>query len=170
MEDYIETGKIINTHGVRGDIKAQVWCDDISFFSDFDCLYILRGNDYIKYRKTKCSKYKGDVLLHLEGIESIEAANELKNATLYVERGMIKLPPDRVLCADIIGLDAVDSETGRVYGTISDVSDGVASQYYEIKTPDGKITLMPAVKEFISRAVPGEAVYITPPGGLFDEV
>ncbi len=170
MADYLETGKIVNTHGVRGDMTAQAWCDDISVFSDFDCLYILRGNNYIKYRITKCSKYKGDVLLHLEGIENREEAQEMKNSTLYVERSMIKLPDDRVLCADIIGLNAVDAETGRVYGTIADVSDGVASQYYEIKTPDGKISLMPAIKEFIARAVPGEAVYVMPPEGLFDEI
>lgn len=170
MKDYLETGKIVNTHGVRGDMTAQAWCDDVSAFCDFDCLFILRGNNYIKYRITKCSKYKENVLLHLDGIETREEAQALKNSTLYVERSMIKLPDDRVLCADIIGLDAIDAETGRVYGRIADVSDGVASQYYEIKTPDGKLCLMPAIKEFIARAVPGEAVYITPPEGLFNEI
>lgn len=170
MADYLETGKIVNTHGVRGDMRVQAWCDNISDFCAFDCVFIRRGDNYIKYRITKSSHYKNGALIHLAGVESCEAAGELKNATLYVERGMIKLPDDRVLCADIISLNAIDADSGRVYGVITDVSEGVASQYYEIKTRDGKTVLMPAIKEFISRAVPGDAVYITPPEGLFDEI
>ncbi len=168
--DYIETGKIVNTHGVRGDMRVQVWSDDISAFSSFDRLFLLSDGKYVGRRVTKCAKYKDSALIHLDGIEDCESAAALKESVIYVSRDMISLPEGRVLCADIKGLKVIDAQSGRIYGTLDDISDGVASQYYEIKTADGRVVLMPAVKEFIYRAVPGEAVYIIPPEGLFDEI
>lgn len=168
--DYIETGKIVNTHGVRGDMRVQVWSDGFSVFSSFDRLFIFSGGEYLGRRVTKCAKYKDGALIHLEGIDDCETAAALKESIVYVSRDMISLPEGRVLCADIKGLNVIDAKNGRVYGTLDDISEGVSSQYYEIKTADGQTVLMPAVKEFINRAVPGDAVYITPPEGLFDEI
>lgn len=39
-QQYIEAGKIVNTHGVRGEVKIQVWLDSPEFMRRFKTLYI----------------------------------------------------------------------------------------------------------------------------------
>ena len=39
-QQYIEAGKIVNTHGVRGEVKIQVWLDSPEFMRRFKTIYI----------------------------------------------------------------------------------------------------------------------------------
>ena len=65
------------------------------------------------------------VLMGLEGVDTREAAQALKNTVLYLKREDIPVPKGAMLIADMIGLPVVDFDTGKVYGEISDVKDGV---------------------------------------------
>ena len=34
-KEYIEAGKIVTTHGIKGEVKVQPWCDSPDFLLDF---------------------------------------------------------------------------------------------------------------------------------------
>ena len=110
---------------------------------------------------------KGFVLLHLEGIDTIEAAIALKETPIYALREDIPLKKGSYFLADIIGLPVIDADTGRLYGHLAEVNPMPASDMYTIKTPDGQEVLFPAVKEFLVKVDTEKGIYIRPIKGFF---
>ena len=104
----------------------------------------------------------------LSGISSREDAQAYKNRVLYAKREDIPVPEGRVLIADMIGLDVIDADSGRVYGKLADVTDGVRSQIYTVKTEKGEV-LFPAVKEFLEEIDTERGVFIHTIPGFFDD-
>ena len=162
MKEFLEVGRIVNTHGIKGDVKVELWCDSYPVFRALKEVF----TDGKAYKITKNSPYKDAALIHLEGIDDCDKAELLKGKVLLARRSELNLPEDRVFIADIIGLPVRDEASGREYGILRDVSDGAASQLYEIEK-DGKTYYMPAIKEFIGH-IEEDAIYITPPEGLFE--
>ena len=82
-KQYLEIGKIVNTHGIRGDIKVQPWCDSPDFLAEFDTLY---RKDQSPIVITSAKVHKGCVLMHVEGVDTVEQAQALRGMTLYRPR------------------------------------------------------------------------------------
>ena len=168
MKKYLEAGKVRNTHGVKGAMKVEHWCDTAQIFASLPEVYTAYGDIY-KAHKVVAASIAGDgtVILRLEDINTFEDAARLKNAVLYADREQLPDEPDRVYIADIIGLSVFDAETGERYGTLTDVTSTGAQELYVIATPNGE-RLVPAVKEFIDRVELEKGVYIKPIPGLLD--
>jgi len=167
-KEYLECGKILSAHGVRGVVKAEPWCDSPSVMVNLKEVYFLKGASYEKREVLGASGAGQQVLLTLSGVDSREAAQALKNTVLYAKREDIPVPDGRVLIADMIGLDVIDADTGRVYGTLTDVTDGVRHQIYTVKTPSGEV-LFPAVDEFLREIDTEKGVFIHVIPGFFDD-
>lgn len=168
-ERYLEAGKIVNTHGVKGDVKIESWCDEPEVFGELSALYLRQGGEYRAYRLTRASTVKGMALCHLEGIDTLDDAVALRNRVVFADREEIPLPEGAVFMVDLIGLPVVDIDDGKVYGTIAEVQQGLASDLYEIKTETGTV-LFPAVPEFVKEIDLDKGVFIRPIGGFFDAV
>ncbi len=166
MEKYLEAGKIVNTHGVKGDLKVECRCDDQEVFAFLSTLYLKKGGEYTPYRCTKNQPYKNMMLVHLESVDTMEDALLLKNRSLYADREDFDLPEGSYFIADLIGTPVYDLHTGECYGKLTDVVNHGASDIYEITRPDGTKALVPVVDEFVSRVSPGEGIYLTPIEGL----
>jgi len=142
-KELIEAGKIINTHGIRGEVRLQPWADSPDFLTGFERFYI--DGEPVKVISLKV--HKGGAIAALEGIDDIKAAISMKNKVISVKREDIKLEEGRHFIADLIGLRAVDAETGQELGTVADVLSLPASNVYVIKGE--REILVPAVPEFI---------------------
>jgi len=108
------------------------------------------------------------VLMGLDVLTDREAAQAMKGTVIYLAREDIPLKRGAVLLADIIGLPAIDVDTGHVYGTVADIRDAVTSRLYVISVEGGKEVLIPDVKEFIKEIKTEEGVFIRPIPGFFD--
>ena len=106
--DFIEVGQIVNTHGVRGEVKVQPWCDEAEQFLDFKTLYL----DGAAVKPKSVRIHKGSVLLTLPGVEDMDSALHLKTKVLSVRREDLALPEGRYLNAELMGLSVIDAETG----------------------------------------------------------
>lgn len=168
MQKYLEAGKIVNTHGVRGDLKLESYCDSPEALTKIKTLYIKNGEVYKEIKCKKSQVFKGMVLLHIDGCDTYEDAVIYKNLTVYADRNDVFCEKGKYFVADLIGLLVVDNETGECYGNVSDVVNYGAGDLYEIKKPDGKTVLVPAIEQFIPRIDLEKAVYITPIGGLLE--
>ena len=143
--ELIETGKIVNTHGVRGELKVVPWNDDPTVFSDFTTVTI----DNIPYT-VRSVRFQGqNVLLKLEGINDMTAAEGLKNKIIYADRADFELAEGVYFVADLMGLTVVEDETDKELGTLTDVMSTGANDVYEITAPDGKKYYIPAIKECV---------------------
>ncbi len=171
MRTYIEIGKIVNTHGVRGTVKAEAWCDSPAVLANMKTLYFSPAKAGEPFRPVKVEKgsvQKDRVLLTLEGVDTMEAAAALKNTLLFAHRDDIPREEGAYLIDDLKGLPLYDEKDGRCYGTLNDVIQGAASDLYEVKTEKGMV-LMPAVKEFVKSIDLKNGIVIAPIKGMFDE-
>ena len=140
---FLEAGQIVNTHGVRGEVKVVPWCDSPEFLCQFDTLYL----DGQPVRVTGARVHKSNVLLTLEGVTDVNAAMRLKNKILQLDRRDITLPEGRHFLADLIGLEVLDDDTGARLGVIEEVLTPPAHEVYVVKGE--KRYLIPAVDAFV---------------------
>lgn len=168
MEKYLECGKIINTHGVRGAVKIESWCDTPDVVCSLEKMYYKKNDEYLPLKVEKASIHKGCALVYFEGIDTMEKAQLMKNRVVYADRDDIEIGDDRVFVADIIGLDVFDDKSGNKLGVLIDLIESPASDIFCVKT-ENKEVLVPAVDEFIGH-IDESGVYLCPIPGMFDEV
>lgn len=166
-EKYLEIGKIINTHGVRGALKVEPWCDSPEQLCSLETLYYKKRDEYMPLTVRTASIHKNHVLIYFDGINSIDEAMPLKNRVLFVDRDDLPLADDRVFIADIIGLDVYDERDGSRLGRLKSVDESPANDLFVVETPDGREVLVPAVEEFIGH-IDESGVYLLPIPGMFD--
>lgn len=166
---YLECGKIINTHGFRGDIKLESWCDTPKVLAGLGRIFFRNGNDYCEVRVTSASVFRQFVLMHLAGTENEEAANRLRGTVVYAAREDIPLPVGGFFLADLTGLPVIDADSGEVLGTLREVIHPGASDIYVVKRPGKEDAMIPAVPEFIRRVDTEKGVFVTPIGGMLDD-
>ena len=143
MKQYLEIGKIVNVHGLRGDVKVVPWCDEPEFLCEFDTLYL--GKTQKPVNVTAARLQKGNVLLHLEGVDTVEAAEQLRNQVLYMDRDEVELEEGVYFIQDLIGLEVLDADTGKSYGKLSDVMQTGANDVYVVSKDGAKDLLIPAI-------------------------
>lgn len=168
LKEYLEIGKIVGTHGIRGECRVELWCDSGEFFSYFKTLYLDdKGN---KSLTLKSRPHKNIALSKIKGIESIEDAEKLIGKVLFMKREDCPLPDGVYFVQDIIGCKVQDIDNGTVYGCVSDVMYTGANDVYEIKSENGKTYYMPKIDEIVKEMkVDEELILIKPMKGLFDE-
>ena len=145
-KQFLEAGKIVNTHGVMGEIKIQPWCDSPDVLLEFDTLY-LSPEESVKVQKAYV--HKNCVIMRLEGVGSYEAADALKNRILYLDREDVALPEDLVFIQDILGFLVFDCRTGQTIGTLHEVNQNAGHDLYVIRREGKPDALIPACKPFL---------------------
>ena len=169
-QPYLECGKIINTHGVRGGIKVESYCDTPQVLASLPQLFLKKNGIYEAHKVMRASVGAGRVLVFLADVDTLDDAILLKGKTLYAKREDLPLPEGAHFIADLIGLPLIDADTNREYGRITAVDDMPSSEMYTVKTPTGSEVLFPAISEFVVRVDVDTGVYIRPIPGFFDEV
>lgn len=165
MQKPIEIGKIVNTHGLKGEVKVTPWCDDPSVFNSLDCVFT--GNAALKIQSVKF--HKNSVILKLEGVDRIEDAEKLKNSILSVERSSLgQLPQNTYYVDDLIGMEVFAGE--QSLGIIDDCFATGSNDVYSVKGSGGKQLLIPAIKQVVKRVdVESRRMDIELIEGLLDE-
>ena len=169
IKDYLEIGQIVSTHGIRGEIRLNPWCDGPEFVKKFKTLYRDdKGNNPFKI--ISCRPHGNVAVMKLEGVDTVEAARALKNTVLYMKRSDVNLPAGKWFISELIGCEVIDADDNTVnYGKIKDIDSGMANDIWYIETPEKEV-LIPAIKDVVIRCdVADNKVYIRPLRGLFDE-
>ena len=144
--DILEVGKIVNTHGLRGEVKVVPWTDYPEVFEDIKNVS-LKSGDIFKINGVKYQK--NNIILKLNGVDKIEDAEKLKNNILYAKKEELgELPESVYYVADLIGL-IVKTDEGEVLGAISDVINTGANDIYEVKREDKKPLLIPVIDDVV---------------------
>lgn len=158
--------KIVNTHGVMGDVKAVCLADSAAFFKKIKVLYVNGKPLSVKSMR----EHKGNLLFRFEEIDTMEKAEALKGCDLYVKReDAPPLPKGRHYIVDLIGL-IVKKEDGEEIGKISDVFQTGSNDVYEVLGSVGKKYYIPVIDDVVKNIdVEGGEVIITPLKGLLDD-
>ena len=142
----LEIGKIVNTHGLLGEVKLTPWCDDLAIF---DSLKFLCDENENRLVVKSVRLHKDFVMLKFEGYDDISKAEELKNKVLFVPREALgELPEGVYYIADILGLDVYDDK-GSHLGTIYDFIETGSNNVYIVRRSQGEDILLPAIDDVI---------------------
>lgn len=167
-KQFLEAGKIVGTHGVRGELRIDPWCDSPAFLSKFKTLYFDEGRETVR---VSCRPHKNIVLAKLDGVDSIDSAELLRGKIIYINRDDVKLPKGKNFIQDLIGCRVLDADDNSVeYGVIKDVFKTGANDVYTVKSGDGKEYLVPVIDSVIvERNVDEGYVLLRKLEGLFDD-
>ncbi len=141
--ELIETGKIINTHALRGEVKIDPWANSAEDFCGFERLFI----DGAEHRVERARAQKGFVIAKLDGVNSIDEAERLKNKTVYVPREDIELPDGGYLIGDLVGCAAF-SEDGEELGKVTGIITLPRGEVLEVN--GAREILVPLNREFVT--------------------
>jgi len=141
-KDFIEAGRIVNTHGIAGEVKIEVWLDSPRFLKSCKRIFI-SGREYAF---VSAREHKGMLIAKLQGVEDVNAAMTLKGRELSILKSDARLPRGAFFLQDIIGAAVVDEVQGEI-GKLVDVLETPANRVYVVKGETEH--LIPAVPEFI---------------------
>ena len=146
-QQYLEVGKVTNTHGIMGEVRVQPWADSPEFLCRFKTLYVDKTHWPIRVERARV--HKNMVILKLEGVTDVPGALAMRNAILYIDRADADLPEGSFFLADIMGLEVRDAQSGQVLGKVADVLTLPANNVYVVRGGEREI-LIPAVPQFIA--------------------
>ena len=147
LKQYLEVGKVTNTHGIMGEVRVQPWADSPEFLCQFKTLYV--DSAYIPYKVERARPHKNMAIVKFEGVTDVPSALAMRNAILYIDRKDAKLPEGSFFLADIEGLEARDAQTGEVLGKIAEILTLPANNVYVIRGGKREI-MIPAVPAFVA--------------------
>lgn len=164
MKDILRVGKIVNTHGLKGEVKVIPLTDDPKRYNELEFVLI----DGVKRNIEGCKYQKDRVIVKVEGINSIEEAEKYKNKYMEIPREYaIPLEEDTYYIADIIGCSVYDTE-GKNLGEVYDVIQTKNNDVYWIRKP--KELLIPVLLDIVMDIdVENKKIVIKPVGEWQDE-
>ena len=135
MEDYFVIGDVVNTQGIKGEVRVIPCTDDESRFELLDSVFLEQRGKMTEY--------------YIENVDDMTTAEKLKGAT-------VKIPPEDALpleegeyyIRDLYDMNVVTDE-GEDLGFIKDILFTGANDVYVVKPEKGKDILIPAIKECI---------------------
>ena len=165
---HFKIGQIVNTQGLKGEVRVYPFTDDIYRFDDLEEFYL--GKDLETKWEVERVRYKGNmVIMKIKGVDSVEMAERLKTKNLYVSReNSVDLDEDEFFIADLIGLD-VFTVAGEKVGTLKDVLQYSANDVYVVKGDNDKEYLIPSTLKFVPEInIEEKKMIIDPIKGMLD--
>ena len=140
-------GQIVNTQGLKGEVRVYPYTDDINRFDELDYFYIDKNLNN-KYEVERV-RYKGNmVIMKIKGIDSIELAEKLKTKNMYISREQGReLDEGEFFVSDLIGLD-VFTVDGEKVGVLKDVLQHAINDVYVVSGGE-KEYLIPSIEKFV---------------------
>ncbi len=167
---YLEIGQIVSTHGIKGEVRVDPWCDDPLFMKQFKTLYYDK-NGAKPVKITACRPHGNIVIMKLDGVDTVEAAAALRSRVLFMARADAHLPDNRFFIQDLIGCRVVDAdEPEKQYGVLTEVSRTGANDVWHVTDEGGREYLLPAIPPVvIDTDIDAERIAIRPLKGIFDD-
>ena len=167
IKQFLEVGQISSTHGVKGELRVNPWCDTPEFLTSFKTLYLDKNGE--KSIKVRSRVHGNIVLMKIDGIDSVEEAAKMRNRVLYMNRKDARIPDNTYFIQDLTDCRVCDSESGEEYGILTDVSRTGANDVWHI-TKNEKEYLIPAIPDVvIDTDVINGIIKIKPLKGIFDD-
>ncbi len=167
--DRLEIGKIINTHGLRGEVKVVSWTDSPEDFERIKTAYIMAKESDIKVTVKSIKYQKSNLIVKFAGFDKIEDVEMYKGCVLTAERDELPPLPEGVhYIVDLIGC-TVKGDDGEVIGTLEDVFTAGGGDVYDVSRQGKSNLLIPTAGGVVqSIDISSKTVVVKLPEGLED--
>lgn len=170
IKEYLELGQIVSTHGIRGELRVNPWCDSPEFAKQFKTVYFDKNGEK-SAKVTLCRPHGNIILMKLDTVNSVDEAAALRNTVLYIKRSDANLPDGTWFIEELIGCEVFDADvTEKKYGVLTDVTSTGANDVWYVTDDNKNEYLLPAIKDVVIRVDVAESkAYIRPLKGIFDD-
>ncbi len=166
MKKLLETGKIVKTHGIRGEVKIDAWSDTPEFLASFKVMFLKDGTE-LKVERSRV--HKQGVIVKIKGIDTIDDALLYLNKIVYIDKTDVSLDDGVFFIDDLVGLDVVDINNGDKYGVIKEVFQTGSNDVYTVNGADDKNYYIPGIADIVKNVDLEKGImYIKPIEGLFE--
>lgn len=150
MENLLQVGAILDTHGLRGEVKVFPTTDDAARYDDLKEVELQKKDGSFLHMEVERVRYfKNLVIVKFRDYDNINDIEQYKKCNLYVTREhAVALAENEYFVADLIGLTA-KSDEGEDLGTLTDVLTTGANDVYVIRTPEKEELLIPAIRDCV---------------------
>ncbi len=166
-DDYLTVGKIITTHGLKGEVKVYPETDSFEVFKSLKEVVIKDRDGNAPRQIKKAVRFKNVAIVAFSGIDDVETAKRYVNCEILSSREALpKLKENSYYEADLLGMRVYDDSKGDL-GTLTDIIHTGANDVYEISRPDGQKTLIPAIRSCVLDVdTAGKSMRVQLPEGL----
>jgi 16S rRNA processing protein RimM len=173
MEKYYVVGKIVNTHGVRGEVRVISKTDfPEERYKKGNKLYFQpeHSQEMLELIVSSHRQHKQFDLLTFKGYESLNEVEFLKGGILKVSEDQLQeLDDDEFYYHEIIGCEVI-SEEGEIIGKVEEILSPGANDVWVIQRPKGKDVLIPYIEDVVKEVnVSKKQVTIHVMKGLIDD-
>lgn len=167
MKKYLEIGKITGTRGLNGELRVEPWCDSPEILANLKVVYLKDNNEPLKINYSRV--HKSMVIMSINGVNTIDEANKLRNKIINVNRADLKLEKGQYFIQDLIGLDVIDIDNATVYGKLTEVFKTGANDVYQVTDSNNKNYLVPVIPDVVKDInLENSQIKIRPLKGIFD--
>ncbi|MDP4180511.1 MAG: ribosome maturation factor RimM [Bacillota bacterium] len=168
MNDFLQVGKIVNTHGVKGELKVIPLTDDPTRFDDLEDVFVGTDTSMNIVNIESVKYFKNTVIIKFKEVLDMNDALKLKDQYIYIDRkNAVKLPKDTYFICDLIGLEVF--EDGNRIGEIKDIIQTGSNDVYIVKDEENKEILIPALKTVVKAvSIENKRMEVSLPEGLLD--
>ena len=145
--ESVKIGRIVNAHGIRGEVRVQPYRQDPQFLTRFKTFYV-KGQPV---KPTACHVHKSLVLMKFPGVDDMNAALNYKDTDLYIRRDDPKIPKNMVFDEELLDMKVLRDDTGEVLGVITEVTEYPAHDVYTVRGT--REFLIPAVPDVFIKSV-----------------
>lgn len=165
---FLKVGRILNTHGIKGEVKVECLCDSAEDFFGIEKVFLNINENpcEISYMRV----HKNYILIKFEGIDTRTQAETLKCKYIYAYKSDIPLKKDHYFIEDLINCEIFDFDSGKKYGVLKDVWNSGASDIYTVLGGDGKEYYLPIIPGTIKEIdVKSNKISVCPLKGVFND-
>lgn len=150
MEKLLSIGKVLNFHGIRGEVKVGFSQGNEKVFSEVKEFYAVKDSKTIKLNVERMKFHKKVALIKFKQINSVDEAIEIKGSLLKLPKDELDkyLEEDEFYVSDLVGVKVYDSEENYL-GVITGVANVKEHHTLFIKDPEGREQMIPFNKEFV---------------------
>lgn len=149
MQEYFEIGQIVNTFGIKGELKVVPFTDDMERFEELKSIYIVKNKELLEFEIENVKYQKNLIILKFKNIPDMTTAEKYKGCYIRIHRkDARKLPEGTYFIADIIGSQVI-TDDGQILGKVDDIYNTGSKDIFVVKDELGKQILLPHIPEVI---------------------
>ena len=139
----LEIGKVLKAQGIKGEVKISCFLDDSAMMRDTKQLYIASKT----YTVEKIRTDGAFCYVQLAGVSDRNAAEALRNRTVYADKDSVAVPKDRYCVVDLIDCN-VNLDDGTKVGIVKDILQYGSADVFVCADGDKEISF-PFLKDLV---------------------
>lgn len=150
MSKLVSIGKILNFHGIKGEVKMAFTSGKEGLISNIDKVFLFVDNIKKTFDVSSVRFHKNFAIVKFRQVNSIDDVMTIKGLLVHIEEHQLKanLSQDEFLVRDLLNLDVYDLDGNKI-GRVSDLGENRANDLLEIEKLNGLKFIVPFVKEWV---------------------